>query len=597
MGTPTALLRLHKPPWTDAAAEVTAFAAGLDNVEAALASRGVNVMGFWDTAGGAFKKCLGGYDVGDDAIINAAIVQADGELNSRTLFFPDGHYLISSPKIFKWVNVLCAPNAVFKPAAVDLNLFRMDTVSTWDGGTLRLNDIAYAGKVFTIEGAQSPGQFSGENLRSPLIANVDMIGSVSGAATGIYMNAVGTSKVVTCAQISNIRMRNLWKGIHLYATSTSYVNANHFHNILLHGFDTAIHLENAGSWGCGGNLFSNITMQSSLSPATEAGILLEGCSLNQFTNVMAWDWFGNCPTKYAVDIRSGSGNIFMGQGFVGFARDQGSGNYILGCSPKLFGGADLTNDRRVRLSPGTVSAGSTWLSDELPIAGAALGDFVLVGSGQAMNSVQYYGLVTAAGVVKLKMVNRSGVDRTFLDDLFWPIRVIPKTKYTALAAWTPAEIANGSFEAKNITVTGAELGDFVLVSYDQDVSAFFMSAAVTATNVVTVTLHNFSGGALTPTAGNVRVRLIKRRGDFFATVAPGTLATGTGYLRTLTYTGMGAGVYTLVAPGVDIADCMLSGYTYANNLCSIVSNETGVSAALGSTTWYYRIIEQGEAIE
>ena len=58
------------------------------------------------------------------------------------------------------------------------------------------------------------------------------------------------------------------------------------------------------------------------------------------------------------------------------------------------------------------------------------------------------------------------------------------------------EAADGDEEAKDITVTGASLGDFVLVSLSIDVADLTLVANVTAADTVTCILANNTGGAV-----------------------------------------------------------------------------------------------------
>jgi len=62
--------------------------------------------------------------------------------------------------------------------------------------------------------------------------------------------------------------------------------------------------------------------------------------------------------------------------------------------------------------------------------------------------------------------------------------------------WDPASLNDGAQEAKDVTVTGAALGDFVLVGAGIDVTDLLVSATVTATNTVTVVIANETGGTV-----------------------------------------------------------------------------------------------------
>ena len=74
-------------------------------------------------------------------------------------------------------------------------------------------------------------------------------------------------------------------------------------------------------------------------------------------------------------------------------------------------------------------------------------------------------------------------------------------------AWNAASIADGDEEAKEVTVTGAVLGDFVDSSLSIDITDLALVAAVTAANTVTATLLNNTGGAINLGAATLYVRV------------------------------------------------------------------------------------------
>lgn len=82
------------------------------------------------------------------------------------------------------------------------------------------------------------------------------------------------------------------------------------------------------------------------------------------------------------------------------------------------------------------------------------------------------------------------------------------------ATWDAGSIADGDEEATEITVTGAELGDYVLaISFSLDVSDLQLTADVTEDDVVTAVLSNSTGGAINLSSGTVRVIVMKRYSD------------------------------------------------------------------------------------
>lgn len=75
--------------------------------------------------------------------------------------------------------------------------------------------------------------------------------------------------------------------------------------------------------------------------------------------------------------------------------------------------------------------------------------------------------------------------------------------------WDAGSIAVGAMEAKDVTVTGAALGDFVLAAPSIDITDLTISATVTAANTVTVVLANNTAGAVDLGSMTISVRVLK----------------------------------------------------------------------------------------
>jgi hypothetical protein len=77
-------------------------------------------------------------------------------------------------------------------------------------------------------------------------------------------------------------------------------------------------------------------------------------------------------------------------------------------------------------------------------------------------------------------------------------------------SWDPGSIAAGAREQKDITVTGAALGDFAIGSFSSDLLSLDISAHVNSTNLVSVMLYNNTGSAINLAAGTVYAKVIKK---------------------------------------------------------------------------------------
>ena len=76
--------------------------------------------------------------------------------------------------------------------------------------------------------------------------------------------------------------------------------------------------------------------------------------------------------------------------------------------------------------------------------------------------------------------------------------------------WDPGSIADGDEEQKEVTVTGAVLGDFAIASFSLDVADLVLNAQVTGTDTVTCILANNTGGAIDLAEGTIYVKVIKK---------------------------------------------------------------------------------------
>lgn len=77
------------------------------------------------------------------------------------------------------------------------------------------------------------------------------------------------------------------------------------------------------------------------------------------------------------------------------------------------------------------------------------------------------------------------------------------------ATWDASSIAVGAMEAKDVTVSGAALGDYALVSFSLDVTDLTVSANVTAANTVTVVFANNTSAAVNLASGTLSVLVLK----------------------------------------------------------------------------------------
>lgn len=79
-----------------------------------------------------------------------------------------------------------------------------------------------------------------------------------------------------------------------------------------------------------------------------------------------------------------------------------------------------------------------------------------------------------------------------------------------------ASTLDGNEDASDVTVAGAELGDFVLVAPGIDVADMGLTAQVTAANTVTVQVWNNTGGTIDLASQTITGVVLKPKANVFA---------------------------------------------------------------------------------
>jgi hypothetical protein len=78
-----------------------------------------------------------------------------------------------------------------------------------------------------------------------------------------------------------------------------------------------------------------------------------------------------------------------------------------------------------------------------------------------------------------------------------------------LATWDPISLVDGAGETKSITVTGAALGDIVLVAPPYDMQDFVFSGYVQAANTVEIRIQNESTATVNLASGTWKVIVLR----------------------------------------------------------------------------------------
>lgn len=151
------------------------------------------------------------------------------------------------------------------------------------------------------------------------------------------------------------------------------------------------------------------------------------------------------------------------------------------------------------------------------------------------------------------------------------------------AVWDPGALLPGQgATAPTITVTGAALGDYVLVSAPYDLQTMIARAYVSATNTVTLRLDR----PVATLSGS-------------ATYNPGSLADGAGETSAdITVTGAALGDAVVVNPPYELQGITVTGYVRAANAVVVrVQNESGGVIDLASGTWFVTVLPKPATID
>jgi len=99
---------------------------------------------------------------------------------------------------------------------------------------------------------------------------------------------------------------------------------------------------------------------------------------------------------------------------------------------------------------------------------------------------------------------------------------------TGSATYDAASLADGAGATTTITVTGAALGDFVMVSHGVDLQGITVTGYVSATDTVSVRFQNESGGTLDLASSTLRALVFPRATYAASPSALNTSDSGTG---------------------------------------------------------------------
>lgn len=233
-----------------------------------------------------------------------------------------------------------------------------------------------------------------------------------------------------------------------------------------------------GSSGYGGVILSTSHWGNSLL-AAKTGIYLTGPSVTVINPM-----FSHGATKafdYGVLSSTTAVNAYVA-GAINATPGTAFGTAMVSLSAAAAGSINDTNGlRRIipRVAVPTVSEGLG--AGVITVADRATWDPLAVGSGNAYP--------------------------VYYDGSAW--KSMMADYLSGSTTWDPANLNDGAGETKSLTVTGAALGDAVMVFPPYDLQDFIYSGYVQAANTVEIRIQNESGGAVDLASGTWKVRVFK----------------------------------------------------------------------------------------
>ena len=251
---------------------------------------------------------------------------------------------------------------------------------------------------------------------------------------------------------------------------------------------------------------------SGATPATQ--LIVSG----NFYNISGCDFVGTPAATGTAISDTGGNNFFTGcQVYYG-------GNVVLGASSVWSGGGcyDLKTSEAYAIVAGTNATVSGAF-----VGGADNAGGINAGSGAAVTGCNVLsnagvGILCSSSTATIIGNRASGNTGGNYSFSAYPHGYSPNSNYSgdgvyplqASTTWDPASIADGDAESKNVTVTGAAVGDSVDVAFPMLVSAsgqagMQITASVYTANTVKVTISNHSGGAVNLDSGTLVVKVTK----------------------------------------------------------------------------------------
>lgn len=421
--------------------------------------------------------------INGNTLINGAINGVTGrnmEVTNNKIYYSDNISILTQTDAIRVLgsaqNTLIANNTIIN-AVVGINLY-----TAYDR----------AG-ILTIRGNKFQNCSQGITFNSVDWSNV-IIESNDFNKTDYNIRLLGAAATYNDITIKN----NIFNGSNGAAISQISTGTGTFNRLVVSNnifkYGTAQGVSLAGTFdrsSISNNIFKNLNQGASASYSTGAGLVISGTFNNgEIVGNIISDSQGNMMTGIATNVTTAtfSGNVIKDNIIKDMVTN---GIHFNNVTTDLWNPQYNTwlnnyddNPQRVELQlqrslyNTAAPVAGTWVQDDIiwnsnPVAGGPLGWICITG----------------------------GTPGTWV--------AFASLDLSATTTWDAGSIADGDEEMKEVTVTGAALGDIAICSMSVDVADLALTCSVTATNTVTASLLNNTGGAIDLASGTLKAKIIK----------------------------------------------------------------------------------------
>jgi len=180
---------------------------------------------------------------------------------------------------------------------------------------------------------------------------------------------------------------------------------------------------------------------------------------------------------------------------------------------RAFKQSEIQSKNSVAYNPPSLATGAS-SSPNIPLCGAALGDFVAVGFGNSvdgnLSNMNLFGYVSGANQVTAYFVNRTSGTVDLAGGTLVAYKVKPDFDFFDTATYDAPSLAAGGGATTTVTVTGARVGDIAMFSMGVNQAGVVGFATVSADDTVSIRFQNESGGVVDLASTTIRVGVFKR---------------------------------------------------------------------------------------